>query len=163
MRIYELARELGVSNEQVKVWGGVNVKDSSSASVPKDVADVIRRKAVAAANTPAPTVTTLPREDVQKAIDKIVDEYGWDWCSDGVEEVNEILNPLGLTVTKFYDTATIKIAVTVNNSPSGDDYEKALAQKIGEVVQDLQWSGRAPTLRLGRYGESAVAVDVEED
>jgi hypothetical protein len=165
MRLYELARDLGVSTEQVKVWAAPITYSNASQAVTTRDEEVIRKKAAAAGNTPQqPAVPALlSKEAVQKAIDQIVEQYGWDWCGDGVTEVNEILNPLGLTVTRFYDNGHLNITVQASNVPSGEDFETALANKIKEVITDFQWNGRNMTLRPGRYGEDPVSVSSEED
>lgn len=143
MRVYELARALGVETEQVKIWAAPNTLGSSS-GVPKILEDAIRAKAAAAANNqPDPSQAKakegIPREEVQNAIDEIVEEYGTEWCGDGVEGVNGILARLGLNVIRVADYGYLNMRLTFVDLPMvTEDMEYDFNQYLrGELLRRL--------------------------
>jgi hypothetical protein len=126
MRLYELTRELGISNEQANIWMAPRSLGASN-SVPKDLEDLIRSRAtgrqVGAAAVPKDALDVY-KEEVQKVVNQIVQSYGTDWCDDGVSEVNSILGKVGLTITPKMESATLSLTLQLENFPDTSDKDR---------------------------------------
>lgn len=168
MRVYEFARSQGKTTKEVldvvNKGRRYNQLSAQSSISEGEKQQYLHSLDPAAHSTSTETDTLVSRAKVQEAIDKIVSEYGYDWCNEGVETVNEILSGTGLSIDKRHERGYVSVSIHLTDMPTSTEFEQYFKKVIESATSNLVFNGK----KIGTYHpwnqhSHVDVVDLEED
>ena len=166
MRVHELASLVGKNSASIiAVLNQIQedfVYSRATGSVTTDHEALVRLHY----SKPAPDPVEEYKKAVQVIIDRITDEYGTDWCGNGVNDVSAMLQEVGLSLIPIHEELTLTVALKFSNAPWPDDdtdpINDYMTKEIAaRLAAPFYWQDKEFSLNTGkdRYDQTGVYIN----